>query len=105
MTRANLTAKHIKGYEAEVSSHVEVARTIFEGSANTGIGVRSAALLFNLDFLPLREEHYDFVIPTSHLTSHPRLPRFLDILVSKAFRKEMEALGGYDVKETGKVVS
>ena len=104
LKRAGLTPSHIKGYEAEVSSHVEVARAIFEGSADAGIGVRSAALLFNLEFLPLREEHYDFVIPTFHLTSHPRLPRFLDILVSKAFRKEMEALGGYDVKEIGKVV-
>ena len=104
LTRANLTANHIKGYAIEVSSHVEVARSIFEGSADTGIGVRSAALLFNLDFLPLREEHYDFVIPKSHLTSHPRLSRFLDILVTRAFRKEMEALGGYDVKEIGKVV-
>lgn len=105
LIQANLTAKHIQGYETEVSSHVDVARGIFEGSADTGIGVRSAALLFNLDFLPLREEHYDFVIPTSHLTSHPKLSRFLDILVSSAFRKEMEALGGYDVKEIGKVVN
>ena len=105
LTRANLTGKHIKGYDVEVSSHVEVARFIFEGNADAGIGVRSAAMLLNLDFLPLREEHYDLVIPTAQLNSHPRLSRFLDTLVSRAFRKEMEALGGYDVKEIGKVVS
>jgi len=105
MARANLIAKHIKGYEAEVSSHLEVARAIVERNADAGIGVRSAALMVGLDFLPLREEHYDFVIPTVHLQSHPRLSRFLDTLVSRAFRKEMEALGGYDVKEIGKVVS
>lgn len=105
LKRANLSAKHIKGYDAEVSSHLEVARAIVEGNADAGIGVRSAALLFGLDFLPLREEQYDFVIPTTSLKSHPSLSRFLDSLVSRAFRKEMEALGGYDVKEIGKVVS
>lgn len=104
LMRVNLSTEHIKGYDAEVSSHVEMARAIFEGRADAGIGVRSAALLFDLDFLPLREEHYDFVIPTGHLTAHPKLSRFLDILVSRPFRKEMEALGGYDVKEIGKVV-
>ena len=102
--RANLVTKQLKGYEVEVSSHVEVARTIGAGNADAGIGVRSAAQMFGLDFLPLREEHYDFVIPHIHLQSHPRLSRFLDTLVSRAFRKEMEALGGYDVKDIGKVV-
>lgn len=105
LARAKMSAKHIKGYEAEVCSHLEVARAIFEGNVDSGIGVRSAAMLFNLDFLPLREEQYDFVIPTSYLNSHPRLSRFLDTLMSRAFRKEMEALGGYDVKDTGKVVN
>lgn len=105
LTRAHLSSKHIKGYGVEVASHVEVARTIFEGKADAGVGVRSAALMFGLDFLPLREEHYDFVILTAHLKSHPRLSRFLDTLVSQAFRKEMEAFGGYDVKDIGKVVN
>ena len=104
LRRANLVTQQLKGYEVEVSSHVEVARTIVAGNADAGIGVRSAAQMFGLDFLPLREEHYDFVIPHIHLQSHPRLSRFLDILVSRAFRKEIEALGGYDVKEIGKVV-
>jgi molybdate-binding protein/DNA-binding XRE family transcriptional regulator len=105
LKQANLNAKHIKGYDAEVSSHLEVARAIVEGNADAGIGVRSAARLFGLDFLPLREEHYDFVIPTTYLKSHPKLSRFLDTLVSRAFRKEMEALGGYDMKDIGKVVN
>jgi hypothetical protein len=28
----------------------------------------------------------------------------LDTIVSKAFREELEALGGYDIRESGKVV-
>jgi len=105
LARAHLTAKPIRGYDVEVSSHLDVARAIVGGQADVGIGVGSAALLFDLDFLPLREEHYDLVIPTSYLKSHPSLSRFLEVLVSRAFRKEMEAFGGYDVNEIGKVVN
>ena len=104
LTKAGLPTKPISGYDVEVSSHLDVARAIAEGKADTGVGVGSAALLFGLDFLPLREEHYDFVIPTSYLKSHPTLARFLDVLVSKAFRKEMEAFGGYNVQEIGKIL-
>ena len=104
LAKASLPTKPISGYDVEVSSHLDVARTIAEGKADTGVGVGSAALMFGLDFLPLREEHYDFVIPTSYLKSHPTLSQFLDVLVSKAFRKEMEAFGGYNVQEIGKVL-
>ena len=69
-----------------------------------GIGVRSAALFFNLDFLPLQEEKYDLVIPTDFLTSHPSLPGFLNTLVSQTFQREINALGGYDIQDMGKVI-
>jgi len=105
LAKAGLSTNPIKGYEVEVSSHLDVARAIAEGKADIGVGVGSAALLFDLDFLPLREEHYDFVIPTSSLKSHPTLSQFLDVLVSRAFRKEMEAFGGYNVQEIGKILA
>ena len=104
LVKAGLAGKLIRGYDVEVSSHIEVARAIVEGRADVGIAVGSAALLYDLAFLPLREEHYDLVIPNSYIKSHPSLTRFLEVLVSRAFRKEMEAFGGYDVKEIGKLV-
>lgn len=104
MHRGSLTPKEIKGYDDEVLSHLEVGRSIVEGRADAGIGVQSAALVFGLDFLPLREEHYDLVMPTAYLKSHPSLSRFIDALVGKVFRKEVEALGGYNLKDIGKVL-
>lgn len=100
----SLTPQAIKGYDYEVFSHLEVGRSIVEGKADVGIGVQSAALVFGLDFLPLREEHYDLVMPTTYLKSHPSLSRFIDALVGKSFRKEVEALGGYNLKDSGKVL-
>lgn len=93
----------LKGYGSFVSSHFEVARHVSEGQADTGIGVRSAAHIFGLDFIPLQQARYDLVLPQRYLAGHPGLSHLLDAIASRQFRTEVEALGGYDMTETGKV--
>ncbi|CUS33587.1 substrate-binding domain-containing protein [Candidatus Nitrospira nitrificans] len=93
----------VRGYDRIVSSHFDVARTIAERQADVGVGIRSAAQLFELDFVPLQAARYDLVVPKSHLKSHPTLTHLFETLVSRPFRNEIEALGGYDTSETGKV--
>jgi putative molybdopterin biosynthesis protein len=94
---------HVRGYDRIVSSHVEVARAIAGRQAEVGIGIRSAAQQFNLDFVPLQTARYDLVVPKSYLKSHPTLTHLFETLASRPFRKEIEALGGYDTSETGTV--
>ena len=94
---------HVQGYDRLVSSHFEVARAIQGGQADVGIGIRSAAQLFGLDFVPLQTARYDLVVPKSHLKSHPTLAHLFETIVSGPFRHEIEALGGYDTSDTGKV--
>jgi molybdopterin molybdotransferase/putative molybdopterin biosynthesis protein len=103
LVTASIKPHQVKGYERLAGSHLEVARCVADGMADVGMGMRSAARLLNLDFIPLQEERYDLVIPTDHLTDHPILSMFLDTIVSRPFRTEIEALGGYDMRETGKV--
>ncbi len=93
----------VKGYQREVASHLDVAHGIANGLVDVGMGVRSAATILGLDFIPLQEERYDLVIPTPYLTTHPALSSFLDAIVSRPFRTEIEALGGYDTRQTGKI--
>jgi molybdate-binding protein len=92
----------IRGYETIARSHFEVARAIAAHQADVGIGIRSAAHSFGLDFVPLQAARYDLVVPTAYLTSHPTLANLFDTLVSRSFRNEIEALGGYDTRETGR---
>ena len=40
--------------------------------------------------------------PKPYLKSHPTLAHLFETLVSRPFRNEIEALGGYDTSETGK---
>lgn len=94
---------HVGGYDRIVPSHFEVARAVAGHQADVGIGIRSAAQLFDLDFVPLQAARYDLVVPKSYLKSHPTLAHLFETLASKLFRSEIEALGGYDTNETGKV--
>ena len=95
----------IKGYSDEVLSHFEVAFRIRAGLVDIGVGVRAAASICGLDFIPLQRERYDLVIPKMHYETLPGLKTLLDTIVSKPFRDELEALGGYDTRETGRVLN
>lgn len=96
-------SSQVQGYDRTVSSHFEVARAIDRRQADVGIGIRSAAQLFDLDFVPLQTARYDLVVPKPYLQSHPTLAHLFETIVSGPFRSEIEALGGYDTSDTGKV--
>ena len=101
LTRAGMQRTDINGYDFLADSHFTVARRIADGSVDAGVGVRSVASLFGLDFLPLRSSRYDLVIPKEYLTTHSSIAHLLEAIVSRQFRTEIEALGGYDTTETG----
>ena len=100
---AGINPDQVKGYDTIVASHLEVARAIASRQADVGVGIRSAAQLFELDFVPLQAARYDLVVPKAYLKSHPTLPHLFETLVSRPFRNEIESLGGYDTSETGKL--
>lgn len=93
----------VRGYDRIVSSHFEVARAVAAGQADVGLGIRAAARLFELDFMPLQATRYDLVVPKAYIKSHPTLAHLFETLVSRPFRNEIEALGGYDTRDTGKL--
>jgi molybdate-binding protein/DNA-binding XRE family transcriptional regulator len=100
---AGINSDQVKGYGTIVASHFEIARSIASRQADVGIGIRSAAQLFELDFVPLQAARYDLVVPKAYLKSHPTLAHLFETLVSRPFQNEIEALGGYDTSETGKL--
>jgi molybdopterin molybdotransferase/putative molybdopterin biosynthesis protein len=104
LTANRLTPSRIKGYSDEVLSHLDVASRIKSGLADAGIGIRSVATICGLDFVPLQRERYDLVIPKHYYESLSGLRVLLDMMVSKPFRSELEALGGYDTRDTGSIV-
>jgi putative molybdopterin biosynthesis protein len=98
-----ISSDKVKGYGTVVAAHFDVARAIASRQADVGVGIRSAAQLFELDFVPLQTARYDLVVPKAYLKSHPTLAHLFETLASRPFRNEIEALGGYDTSETGKL--
>jgi putative molybdopterin biosynthesis protein len=94
----------VRGYPHEVFSHLAVAETVASGMADTGPGILAVARMLGLDFVPLQQERYDLVIPLEFLHAPP-VQALLEVVVSRPFQHELEALGGYDSAQAGTVVA
>ncbi len=96
--------KKIKGYEIEAKSHSAVAAAVAYGRADVGLAIKTVAEQYGLDFIPLREEKYDFAIPKEKIEK-PAVKKFLETLRSQEFRKKLEETPGLKPsKETGKII-
>ena len=84
----------INGYEREEYTHTAVAASIANGSACAGMGIYSAAKLYNLDFIPLWDEQYDIAAADCGLEDEG-VRLFLDALKSGELKKRLEQMGGY----------
>ena len=91
----------INGYEDEETTHLGVARAVAEGRADVGLGIQAAALAYGLGFVPLTLERYDLVIPRE-TRNCPACQALVDAVRSPQFRAAVEALGGYETKESGR---
>lgn len=93
----------ITGYEREATTHTSVAAAVAEGTATAGAGVYSAAQALGLDFIPLGQEHYDFLVARDSLTD-PRIREFIGHLTSEEFRSELTRRGGYILEDLGTIL-
>ena len=96
-------AEDIYGYEREELTHTAVAAQIAGNTADAGMGIYSAAKLYDLDFLPICEEEYDLLIPDSEWDS-PQVQALLKTLKSDAFREKILSMGGYSLTNPGEII-
>ena len=101
--RENVDVSAIYGYDREELTHTSVAAQIVSGSADAGMGIYSAAKLYDLDFIPICIEEYDLIIP-DHAWDTPMVRSLLTILKSDVFREKILSLGGYTVDNPGEVI-
>ena len=94
----------IYGYDREEYTHTSVAAQIASGTADAGMGILSAAKLYDLDFVPICMEQYDLLIPDSAFDSE-MIRRLLEVLKSPEFAERLASLGGYELDRPGTVRS
>ena len=92
-----IAPEEIDGYRNEEFTHTAVAALIAAGNADAGMGIYSAAKMYDLDFIPIRNEEYDFLVNEKYIDT-PAVKAFLDVLKSDEFKKRLEKMGGYSLE-------
>ncbi|WP_448202785.1 molybdopterin biosynthesis protein [Azospirillum sp. sgz302134] len=92
LTDRLLGAARPTGYWSQAKSHNAVAVAVAQGRADWGVAIESVATLYGLGFLPLQEEHYDFVIPHAR-RDRPAVQRFLAALEDAGVKNRLKDLG------------
>jgi putative molybdopterin biosynthesis protein len=98
--RLGIAGKNVRGYHRMAGGHLQAAWQVHAGEADGCVATRAAARIFGLDFIPLVSQRYDLAIRRQHL-EHPPVQALLDTLNRAGFRRELEALGGYDTSAAG----
>jgi len=99
-----LSAKKIAGYGTAVSTHLEVGLQVLRGLVDTGLATRTTAYLLGLDFIALTRERFDMLVSKDRFFT-PGIQVLLGIVGSQGFRERVGALGGYDVTESGRIIT
>jgi molybdenum cofactor synthesis domain-containing protein len=103
LQEAGLKADQVQGYEREEYTHMAVAVNVASGTADVGLGILAAARALGLDFLPLLPERYDLVVPETTFYD-ARFQTLLEVVRSREFQEAAAALGGYDLKDCGRIL-
>ncbi len=88
--------KDINGYEIEAKTHSAVGASVAMGKVDIGIGIETIAEKYKLGFIPIGDEHYDFLIRADKFDDED-VQKFIDTLknVDLPFKKS---------KDTGEVI-
>ena len=104
LARVRMSGKKISGYDETVSTHLEAGLRVLSGRCDVGVATRTTAQLLGLDFVPLTRERFDMVVPRDRFFTKG-MQSVLGIVGSRDFRDRVDALGGYDVAVSGRIVS
>ncbi len=94
----------IPGYGHEEYTHMSVAAAVANNSVDAGLGIRAAANALGLGFVPVAEERYDLIIPKTFL-EESKVKTVLNLIrTDSIFHETILSLGGYNLRDCGKVL-
>jgi excisionase family DNA binding protein len=103
-SRLSIEAKLVKGYDDSVATHLEAGLKILRQEADAAVATSATARLLGLDFIPLTQERFDVLIPKQRFFS-PAIQTLLETVGSREFRARVDAMGGYDTAESGRIIA
>ena len=105
LKRLGIPASKVKGYDKIMKSHLTMAAAIASGEADLAIGTeRISRQIENIDFIPLMEERFDFVIKKEMMETQA-VQKLMKVLKMPAFRQEIARFSGNDYRDLGRVIT
>ena len=105
LKRLGIPASRVSGYDKIMRSHLTMAAAIAAGEADLAIGTeRISRQIENLDFIPLLEERFDFVIKKEMMDTEA-VQKLIKVLNMPEFRREIARFSGNDYRDLGKVIT
>ena len=87
-----LDGRQPPGYGVQTRSHNAVAASVAQRRADWGIAIDTVAAQYGLGFIPMQEEHYDFVVPKAR-ADRPSVKAFIALLHDPAARARLQSMG------------
>ncbi|MDB5408437.1 MAG: moeA1 [Rhodospirillales bacterium] len=79
------------GYWSQPKSHNAVAVAVAQNRADWGVAIETVARQYDLGFIPMQDEHYDFVVPSARL-ERPPVRQFRALLDDEEIRAALREL-------------
>jgi putative molybdopterin biosynthesis protein len=102
--KLGIAPEQIQGYTQEEYTHLAVAAAVASGRADCGLAIAAAARALDLDFIPLYDERYELVVPSSFYSSALLEPLWAT-LANPVFQQAVAAMPGYGVARMGQLVA
>jgi putative molybdopterin biosynthesis protein len=80
------------GYWSQPKSHNAVAVAVAQNRADWGVTIESVARQYDLGFVPIQDEHYDFVVPKVRF-NRPPVQKFRAVLEEPSLKERLATLG------------
>jgi putative molybdopterin biosynthesis protein len=103
LKQENIDPAEISGYATLAHTHMEVALAVLKGVADIGMGIRAAAKVLDLDFIPIANERFDLIIPNEYYSSEA-VGALCKSLALDEFKSTITHMGGYETYDTGKIL-
>ncbi len=95
--------EEVSGYENEVNTHLEVGFSILNKKANVGVASVAVSKLLGLHFIPITKERFDMII-SRDLFFNKGIQAIIDLLHTREFIAKVEGIGGYDLRDSGRII-
>ncbi len=93
----------VTGYNREMMTHMTVASAVKSGTADVGMGIESVARVMDLEFIPIAEESYDFIV-TEEIYNSDLYKKFEAVITSEEFKERLIQMGGYRLDNIGQLI-